>query len=55
MARLVVKVFDHKKVSLVVENTSICILLALVLDYELKLAQLDVKMKFLHGDVEKEI
>ena len=40
---------------LVVKHTSIRILLALVAEYELELAQLDVKMAFLHGDLEEKI
>ncbi|KAH9689155.1 Integrase catalytic domain-containing protein [Citrus sinensis] len=39
----------------VVKHTSIRILLALVAEYELDLAQLDVKTAFLHGDLEEEI
>ena len=61
-ARLIAKGFtqkegiDYKKVfSPVIKHTSICILLALVAKYKLELAQLDVKMAFLHGDLEEEI
>lgn len=51
------KWFAHKKYifSSVVKHTSICIQLALVLDYKLELTQLDVKMVFLHRDVEDEM
>ena len=38
----------------VVKHTSICILLALVAEFELELTQLDVKTTFLHGDLEEE-
>ena len=41
--------------SLVIKHTSIHILLAFVVEYELELAQLDVKTAFLHGDLEEEI
>lgn len=40
--------------SLVAKYTSICILLALVAEYELKLTQLDVKTTLLHGGLEEE-
>ncbi|KAH9792408.1 hypothetical protein KPL71_004103 [Citrus sinensis] len=60
--RLVAKDFAQKEgidynevFSLVVKHTSIHILLALVVEYELELAQLDVKTAFLHGDLEEEI
>ncbi|KAH9718032.1 Integrase catalytic domain-containing protein [Citrus sinensis] len=47
---------DYNEVfSPVVKHTSIRILLALVTEYELELAQLDVKTTFLHGDLEEEI
>ena len=39
----------------VVKHTSVRILLALVTEYELELAQLYVKTAFLHGDLEEEI
>ena len=59
-ARLMVKGFaqnegiDYNEVfSPVIKHTSIRILLALVAEYELELAQLDVKTTFLHGDLEK--
>ena len=61
-ARLIVNYFARKEdidynevFSSVVKHTSICILLALVVEYELELAQLDVKTTFLHGDLEEEI
>ena len=61
-AKLVAKSFvqkegiDYNEVfSPVVKHTSIRILLALVAEYELKLAQLDVKTAFLHGDLKDEI
>ena len=38
-----------------VKYTSIHILLVLIAEYELELAQLDIKMTFLHGDLEEEI
>ena len=41
--------------SRIVKYTSIRILLALVVEYELELARLDVKTTFLHGDLEEEI
>ena len=41
--------------SLVVKHTSIRILLVLVAEYMLELAQLDIKTTFLHGDLEEEI
>lgn len=38
-----------------VKYTSIHILLFLVVEYELELAQLDIETTFLHGDLEEEI
>ncbi|KAH9705989.1 hypothetical protein KPL70_012076 [Citrus sinensis] len=47
---------DYNEVfSSVVKHTSIRILLALVAEYELELAQLDVKTVFLYGDLEEEM
>ena len=47
---------DYNEVfSPIVKHTFIRILLALVAEYELELAQLDVKTTFLHGDLEEEI
>ena len=47
---------DYNEVfSLVVKHTSIRILLVIVAEYELELAQLDVKTTFLYGDLEEEI
>ena len=47
---------DYNKVfSPVVKNSSAQILLALIAQYELKLDQLDVKIVFLHGDLEEKI
>ena len=60
--RLVAKCFTQKEgidynevFSPVVKYTSIHIILTLVAEYELELAQLDVKTAFLHGDLEEEI
>lgn len=45
---------DYNEVfSLVVKHSSIHILLAFVAQFDLKLAQLDVKSAFLHGDLEE--
>jgi hypothetical protein len=61
-ARLVVKGFAQKKgidfdeiFSLVVKMTSIRTILSLVAIEDLHLEQLDVKITFLHGDLEEEI
>ena len=39
----------------VVKHSSISILLALVVQFDLELAQLNVKTAFIHGDLEEEI
>ena len=39
----------------VVKHSSICILLALVAQFNMELVQMDVKTAFLHGDLEEEI
>ena len=61
-ARLVVKGFAQKKgidfdeiFSFVVKMTSICIVLSIVVVEDLYLEQLDVKIAFLHGDLDEEI
>jgi len=61
-ARLVAKGYpqregsDYNEIFLpVVNHSSICILLVLVVQYEFKLDQLDVKTVFLHDDLEEEI
>ena len=61
-ARLVAKCYaqwegiEYDKVfSLIVKHSYIWILLALVTQYELKPDQLDVKIAFLHGDLEEKI
>ena len=61
-ARLVAKGYAHEEgidynevFSPVVKHSSIRILLALVAQYALELDQLDVKMTFLHGDLDEEI
>ena len=47
---------DYNEIfSPVVKHTSIRILLALITEYELKLAQLNVKTAFLHEDLKDEI
>jgi len=46
---------DYEVFSPVVKYSSIRILLALVVQYELELDQLDVKTAFLHGDLEEGI
>ena len=61
-ARLVAKCFAQKEsidynevFSPVVKHNSIHIILALVAEYELELAKLDIKTSFLHRDLEEEI
>lgn len=61
-ARLVVKVFSQKKsidfdknFSLVIKISSIRVILGLVASMDLEMEQLDVKIAFLHGDLDKEI
>ena len=61
-ARLVVKGFNKKKgidfeeiFSLVVKMSSICVALSLVACLNLEVEQIDVKIAFLHGDLEEEI
>ena len=61
-ARLVMKGFSQKKgidfdeiFSLVVKMTSIRIVLSIVATDNLHLKQLDVKIAFLHGDLDEEI
>jgi hypothetical protein len=61
-ARLVVKGFTHKKgidfdkiFYYVVKMTSIRIVLSIVATEDLHLEQLDVKITFLHGDLDEEI
>ena len=61
-ARLVAKGYaqkegiDHNEVfPPVVKHSSICILLALVAQFNMELVQMDVKTAFLHGDLEEEI
>ena len=61
-ARLIAKGYAQKEgidynevFSPVVKHSSIRILLALVAQFDLELAQLDVKTTFLHGDLEEEI
>jgi len=47
---------DYNEIfSPLVKHSSIRILLALIAQYELKLDQFDVKIAFLHGDLEEEI
>ena len=41
--------------SLVVKTSSICVALGLAARLNLEIEQLDVKIAFLHGDLEKEI
>ena len=60
-ARLVAKGYTHKEgidynevFSLVVKHSSIQILLVFVAQYGLELDQLDLKIAFLHGDLDEE-
>ena len=61
-ARLVAKGFAQKEgidyneiFSLVVNHTSIWVLLAIVAQFDLELEQIDVKITFLHGELQEKI
>ena len=61
-ARLVAKRYTQKEgidyndiFSPVVKHSSIRILLAIVVQFDLKLEQMDVKIIFLHGELEEKI
>lgn len=59
---LVAKIFSQKEgidyskqISLVFQKDSLCIILALVAHFDLKMQQIEVKIAFLNGDTEEEV